>query len=143
MRHASTLQRCAVLLVSAVLVSLAGCAISTSKVYNPNKTVVFRDHIINVSNVKVFSTNTDAVISATESIPLNGIDKNKFNSLLQKYKQLHVRQTLKMDEQAVVYQEANVKSWSDYDKMNKQLQSAASSLTKFLADKKATQLKLK
>jgi len=132
----------AALLLSAVILGMGGCFHST-KVYTIDKTVVYRDQIFNVSNIKVFSADTQAVVSATETIPLKGMDKKQFNNLLQKHNPLMVRQSFQIDDKVMVYQAQNVTSWSAYEKMNKQFQSAGSRLTKFLADKKATQLKLK
>jgi hypothetical protein len=48
-----------------------------------------------------------------------------------------------MDQTELVYQTKSVKSWSDYQKISEQFQSAVKQITKFMADTSETQLKLK
>jgi hypothetical protein len=54
-----------------------------------------------------------------------------------------IRQSIMLDSDEMVYQAGTVSEWSDFDKMNKRFSSAQKDLTKFLGDKKKTQLKLK
>jgi len=131
----------AVTALCACMLSLAGCG--STKVYTADKTIVYKDSIYNVSNVKVFTTKVEAVISDTETVSLKNADKKKIQELLEQNDPLFVRQVVNLDDQELVYQARNVKSWSDYNKMNKQFSNATNNLTKFLADKKKTQLKLK
>lgn len=131
-----------VLLLSAGMLVQIGCVQST-RVYNTDKTIVYHDSIFNVSNVKVFSSRTDGVISSTQTIPLKNMDKKQFNELLKQHKTIFVRQVIMLDETEMVYQAKNVDSWSQFDKMARQFSKSATSVQKFLADKKATQLKLK
>jgi hypothetical protein len=123
------------------LMILAGCG--STKVYNSNKTIAFRDSVYNVTDVKVYSAKSEAVISDSETLSLRGVDKKRFNALLEQYGPLSVRQTVSLDEQVIVYQARKVNSWSDIRKMDKQFTSASDSLKKFLANPKKTQLTLK
>ena len=129
-----------VMLLSAIMLSLAGCG--STKVYTADKTIVYGDNIYNVSNVKVFSTKTEAVLSETETVNLKNADKKRVNELLDANDTMLVRQVISLDDQELVYQAKRIKSWSEFNSMNKQFSSANSKVTKFLADKKKTQLKL-
>jgi hypothetical protein len=121
--------------------SLTACG--STKVYTADKTVVYRDAIYNVSHVKVFKPTNEAVLADKSTVELRGMDKKGFNALLDKEKSVFVRQAFMLDQDELVYQATNVDSWNDFNKMNKRFNSASSDLTKFLADKKKTQLKLK
>jgi hypothetical protein len=140
-RSSTQLKWVAILLMSTIMLSLVGCG--STKVYTADKTIVHRDSIYNVSNVKVFSAKTEGVISETETINLKGADKKRINALLDANDTILVRQVINLDDQELVYQAKRIKSYSEFSKMNKQFSSANSTITKFLANKKKTQLKLK
>ena len=140
-RQASQFKWMAVMLMSAIMLSLAGCG--STKVYTADKTIVYGDNIYNVSNVKVFSSKTEAVLSETETVNLRNADKKRINELLAANNPMLVRQVISLDDQELVYQARRIKSWSEFNSMNKQFSSANSTVTKFLANKKKTQLKLK
>jgi hypothetical protein len=131
-----------ILLLGLVVLNLGGCFRSTN-VYSTDKTVVYNGSIYNVSNVKSFKAVVTAAVSPTDTRNVLGIDKKGFNAILDEKNPVLVRQVIMLDDQELVYQSANVKSWSEFNKMNKKFKSAGDSLTKFLANKKSTQLKLK
>jgi hypothetical protein len=125
---------------------LALCALSAcggTKVYTADKTVVYRDAIYNVSDVKVFRTFNQAVVAGQSAIDLKGMDKRRFNGLLDQHKTVLVRQGFNLDKQELVYRAQNVDSWSDFSRMNKQFESATKSMTGFIGSPKKNQLKLK
>jgi hypothetical protein len=124
-----------------IAASLVGCG--STKVYTADKTVVYKDSVYNVSNVKVFTVKNEAVLADKSTVDLKGMDKKGFNTLLDKEKSVFVSQGFMLDQDELVYQAGNVDSWSDLNKMNKRFSSAHNDLTKFLGDKKKTQLKLK
>jgi hypothetical protein len=124
-----------------IAASLVGCG--STKVYTADKTVVYKDSVYNVSNVKIFTVKNEAVLADKSTVDLKGMDKKGFNALLDKEKPVFVSQGFMLDQDELVYQASNVKSWSDLNKMNKRFSSAHKDLTKFLGDKKKTQLKLK
>ncbi len=124
-----------------IAASLVGCG--STKVYTADKTVVYKDSVYNVSNVKVFTVKNEAVLADKSAVSLKGMDKKGFTALLDKEKQVFVRQGFQLDSDELLYQAANVDSWSAYSKMTSRLESAQKNLTKFLGDKKKTQLKLK
>ncbi len=130
-----------VMLMSAAMLSLVGCG--STKVYTADKTIVYGDSIYNVSNVKVFSTKIEGVLSETETVDLKNADKNRINELLDAHDTMLVRLIITLDDQELVYRAKRIKSWSEFNSMNKKFSSANSTVTKFLANKKKTQLKLK
>jgi hypothetical protein len=123
------------------LVFLAGCG--STKVYNSNKTIAFRDNIYNVTDVEVYSSKVEAVLPNEEAIDLRGADKKRIRALLETHGKLFVRQTLSLDELVIVYQARTIDSWSDYRKMEKQFKNANEDLKDFLASPKKPQLTLK
>lgn len=133
----------AFMLVALVLIaaSLVGCG--STKVYTADKTMVYKDSVYNVSNVKVFTVKNEAVLADKSTVDLKGMDKKGFNALLDKEQSVFVSQGFMLDQDELVYQATNVDSWSDLNKMNNRFSSAHKDLTKFLGDKKKTQLKLK
>jgi len=136
--------RCVGRLAAALLVgvSMLGC-FSSTKVVTADKSISYNGSLYNASNVKVFTPRTDAVISSTETTSLNQVTKDQFNAILKQHNPLTVRQVIDMDQRELVYQTKSVKSWSDYQKMSDQFQSAVKQITKFMADADETQLKLK
>lgn len=137
----STVKWLTALTLFASLLAIAGCG--STKVINSQKTLAYRGSIYNVTNVLVFSSRTEAVISESETINLAGINKSDFTKSSETHNGLFVRQLLTLDQQEVIYQAKKIDSWSDYNKMNKQFTSAVQSLQKFLANPKQTQLALK
>jgi hypothetical protein len=131
------------MVLSLVLLAAMLTACGSTKVYTADKTVVYKGTVFNVSNVKMFSPKNEAVLADKSTVDLKSMDKKSFNALLDKEKPVFVRQGFMLDSDEMIYQATNVSSWSDLDKMNKRFVSAQNSLTKFLADKKKTQLKLK
>lgn len=123
-------------------VGLSGCG--STKVYTADKTVVYKDNVYNVSNVKIFSPSNEAVLADKSTVNLKGMEKKAFEKLLaDNSNSVFVRQSFMLDDDEMAYQAGTVAKWSDFDKMNKRFSSAQKDLTKFLADKKKTQLKLK
>ena len=126
----------------AVVATLVGCG--STKVYTADKTVVYKDNVYNVSQVKVFSPKNEAILADKSTVNLKGMEKKAFEKLLEDNENsVFVRQTFMLDSDELVYQATSVTKWNDLSKMNKRFSSAQSDLTKFLGDKKKTQLKLK
>jgi len=131
----------AVALILAACLTLTACG--STKVYTADKTLVYGGSIYNVSNVKVFSHKSDGDVGNGQVVDLKGMDKSKFNALLKEHPKIQVTQAFMLDDQELVYQKQQVDSWSQYNKMSRNFQDAGKDITKFLADKKKTQLKLK
>ena len=128
------------LLLSACILLVAGCG--STKVYNSQKTVVYRGSIYNVSNVMVYSSRTEGVVSEDETLDLDGMDKKAIQRILDEHPKIFVRQIITMDKQEIVYQARYVDSWSDFRKISKQFANANEDLQEFIGDPTESQLEL-
>ena len=131
----------ALIITIAFAVLLAGCG--STKVYTVQKSVVYKGALYNVSNVKVMALTIEARLDDGTVLDLSGADKKKFNDYVSKYGALPVRMAISMDGQDLVYSSGKIDKFSDFDKTRKKFNSAQTSIQKFMADKKKTQLKLK
>lgn len=129
------------LLLSVCILVVAGCG-STTKVYNSQKTVVYHGSIYNVSNVMVYSSRTEGVVSDDETLDLKGMDKKAIERILDEHPKIFVRQIITMDKQEIVYQARYVDSWSDFRKMSKRFAGANRDLQEFIGDPDEAQLEL-
>jgi hypothetical protein len=129
-----------ILLLAAGLLTLAGCG--SSPTINADKTLVVRDSVYNIADVKLYKSTTEAVIEGGDNIDLYGADKKRINALLDEYNSLFVRQTLVLDEMEIVYRAKSIDSWRDFNKMADNFKRANKDLRKFLADPKEMQLEL-
>lgn len=124
-----------------VVASLVGCG--GTKVYTADKTIVYRDIVYNVSNVRIFAPKSEAVLADGATVNLKDMDREGFEQLLaDNNSPVFVRQSFMLDSDEMVYQATTVTGWKDFNSMNKRFSKALKKLTKFLADKKKTQLKL-
>jgi len=130
----------AVLLV-ACMASLTGC-MSTTKVYNTQKTVTYRGDLYNVSNVQKIGSRVEGRTPEGEVINMKGMDKRDAGKLLDEHSSLVVSTVFDMDEQEMVYQRSEITKSSEFSKMVSNFEKAGSKLSKFMANKKSTQLKL-
>ena len=127
----------------ALIIALLVTSCGSTKVYTADKTLVYRDSIYNVSNTRVFSRKSEAVLPGNETINLATANKDSFEALVDEHGDIRVQQVFLFDDTEVIYQAMQVDSWKDYTRMEKSFDGAAKDLQKFLADKKKTQLKLK
>jgi hypothetical protein len=128
------------LLLSVCILVVAGCG--STKVYNAQKTVVYRGSIYNVSNVMVYSSRIEGVVSEDETLDLKGLDKKAIQRILAAHPSILVRQIITMDEQEILYQARLVNSWSDFRKISKQFERANRDLQEFIGDPAESQLEL-
>jgi hypothetical protein len=139
---ASPLRRgCLLLLAIAAMFVLFSCG--GTRVYTGDKTVIYRGSIYNVSDVRVYTTFNQAVLGDQKTLDLKGMDKRRFNELLEQHETLSVRQGFRLDESELLYQTGTVDSWADLSRMNKRFDSATKTMTRFIGDSKKTQLQLK
>ena len=136
MKKAAT---CAIVIVA--LMVTVGCG--STKVYNTNKTVIYRSNMYNVSNVTQYSSKLEAKTAEGEAVDLTNYDKTRFNAFVGEQGTVIVQSLILLDEKVVVYQSATPKKYSDFDRMRKNLGSAMDQIAKFMKDKKKTQLNLK
>jgi len=120
---------------------LAGCG--STKVYTVQKSVTYNGALYNVSNVKVMSSTVEARLKDGTVLDLKNADKKSFTAHVGQYGALPVRMTILMDDQHLVYAANSFDSYSAFDKKRKSFVNAQKDISKFMADKKKTQLKLK
>ncbi len=138
---AATIRRAAVIFLLAAIVVLPGCG--STKVYTADKTLVYGNNLYNLSNVQRLGSRVEGTLPNGDKVDLERMDKKEINNLLDEHSSLAVTTYVEMDDKEMVYQNSRVKSYSDYSKMAKNQQSAMDKISKFMANKKSTQLKLK
>ncbi len=128
-----------VVLISAMLLTACG----STKVYENSKTLVVRGTIYNVTDTKVFTSKTTAILADKSQMDVRDYERKEFEMLLeQNGGSVFVRQTIDMDDQEVVYRAKPIDSWSDFRRMKSKFEDATGDLQKFLAKPKETQLEL-
>jgi hypothetical protein len=120
---------------------LVGCG--STKVYNNDKTIVYRDSIYNVSTVKQIGSKTTGKLSDDSTISLKGANKKKVQSLIKENGAVYVRMSFMLDDQEMLYRAKSVDNYSDYSRMQKDFEKANKQITSLLGDKKKMQLKLR
>ena len=133
----------ALVLIASIVTILLLTSCGSTKVYNNDKTIVYRDSIYNVSKVRQINTTTTGKLSDDSSIDLKGADKKKIQSLIKENDSVYVRMAFQLDDQELLYRAKSVDSWSDYSRMQKDFEKAGKQITSLLGDKKKMQLKLK
>ena len=123
------------------LLLVAGCG--STKVYENSKTLVVRGTIYNVTDVKMYSSKTEAKLADDSVIDVLDYEKKDFNNLLeQNGGSVFISQTIDMDEVEVTYRAKPIDSWSDFRRMRSNFADANKDLQKFLSKPNETQLNL-
>jgi len=123
------------------LLLLAGCG--GTKVYNVNKTVVYRDSMYNVSDVKQIRSNISGKLSDENTVNLYGADRKQIEAYLKENGSVYVRMSFDLDGEEMLYRATTVEKWSEYSRMQKDFEKAGKQIASLLAAKKTTQLKLR
>ena len=121
---------------------LAGC-ISSSKVYNNDKNVVYRGTMYNMANVKQIKSAITGKTGSDQEINLTNADRKTVEALLDKESSVYVKMAFQFDDQEMLYRAGDVEKWSQYSKMKKSFESAGKEISSLMANKKKIQLKLK
>jgi uncharacterized protein YcfL len=121
---------------------LAGC-ISSAKVYNNDKTVVYNGAIYNLGNVKQVKPTISGKLSDTNTVDLRAADKKQIEAYLKEYGSIYVRMAYQFDDQEMLYRASEVKKWSEYSKMKSSFDNAGKQINSLMANKKKLQVKLK
>ena len=121
---------------------LAGC-ISSSKVYNNDKNIVYRGTMYNMANVKQIKSVITGKTESGEEINLTNADRKAVEALLDKESSVFVRMAFQFDDQEMAYRASDVEKWSQYSKMKKSFEKAGKDISSLMANKKKIQLKLK
>ena len=135
--------RTLVLVASVIsMLLLAGC-ISSSKVYNNDKNVVYRGTMYNLANVKQTRSVITGTLDDDKEVNLTSADRKQVEAYLDQNSSMFVKMAFEFDDQELPYRANKVTKWSEYSKMKKSFESAGKQISKLMADKKKIQLKLK
>ena len=129
-------------LTASVLTILLLTACGSTKVYNNDKTVVYRDAVYNISKVKQITSKTTGKLADESSVNLAGADRKKIEAYLEQGP-MYVRMAFGLDDQEMLYRASSVAKWSEYNSMLKSFESAKKQITSLMGNKKKMQLKLK
>jgi hypothetical protein len=139
----SRLARTLVLVVSVLsMLLLAGC-ISSSKVYNNDKNVVYRGTMYNLANVKQTRSVITGKLKDDTEVQLTNADRKQVEAYLDENSPMFVKMAFEFDDQELVYRASSISKWSEYSKMKSSFESAGKKISKLMANKKQIQLKLK
>jgi len=130
-----------VLLMAFLMLVMAGC-ISSSRSYTADKNIVYNGSIYNMSNVKAITANVTGELPNGDVKNMKGMDKKAVQALLGESSPVMVTTALDLDGQEMVYERRSISKYSDFSKMMSRFESAGKKVTKFMANKKSTQLKL-
>jgi len=129
-------------LVASIMTILLITACGSTKVYNNDKTVVYRDAVYNISKVKQINPKISGKLADDTSVNLAGADRKQIEAYL-KQGPMYVRMAFGLDEQEMLYRASSVSKWSEYNNMLKSFQGANKQITSLMGNKKKMQLKLK
>ncbi len=120
---------------------LIGCG--GTKVYNVDKTIIYRDSLYNMSTVRQVSGREEAKLENGDVVQLRNKDKKELEKFFKENPDTMVTMIVDLDDQEMIYLRMQVKNYSEYSRLKKRFESALKDITQFMGDKKATQLKLK
>jgi hypothetical protein len=131
------------ILTASIMTVLLLTACGSTKVYNNDKTIVYRDTIYNVSTVKQIRSKTTGKLSDDSIVNLKGANKKKVQGLIKENGSIYVRMSFDLDEQEMLYRAKSVENWGDFNRMQNDFDKARKQITSLLGDKKKMQLKLR
>ena len=128
-------------IIAVLILALAGC-FSSTKVYQTDKTITYKSTLYNMANVQKIDARIMGELPNGDEKDMKGMDKKAVEALLKADSPITVTTAFKMDSQEMVYERRSVKKYSEFSKMVKNFESAGKKISKFMANKKQTQLKL-
>jgi hypothetical protein len=134
-------KRLSVFFLAVCILSLAGCG--STKVYTTQKSVTYKGDLYNVSNIQKIGTRVEGLTPDGSVINMKGMDKKAAQAQLDEHSPLVVSTVFEMDSQEMIYQRKSITKSSEFSTMMKNFEGAANKISKFMANKKSTQLKLK
>jgi hypothetical protein len=140
-RFAFLSNRTSVVLLAFCMALIAGCG--GTKVYTVDKTITYRDAMYNMSNVQKISGREEAKLADGTVVNLRNKDKKEVEKFFKENDEVLVSMIVDMDQQEMVYLRMNVEKYSDYKRLKSRFDKALKDISKFMADKKDTQLNLK
>ena len=129
-------------LVASIITILLITACGSTKVYNNDKTVVYRDAVYNISKVKQINPKISGKLADDTSVNLAGAERKQIEAYL-KQGPMYVRMAFGLDEQEMLYRASSITKWSEYSSMLKSFNNANKQITSLMGNKKKMQLKLK
>ncbi|MEE4217297.1 MAG: hypothetical protein V2I48_06795 [Xanthomonadales bacterium] len=114
-----------------------------TKVYNVDKTITYRDSLYNMATVRQVSGREEARLENGDVVQLRNKDKKELERFFKENPGTMVSMIVDLDDQEMVYLRMQVKNYSEYSRLKKRFDNALEDITKFMGDKKETQLKLK
>lgn len=133
-------QRLGAVLLAICMVALIGCG--GTKVYTADKTITYRDSIYNMANVQKITAREEAILDGGETVNLRNKEKKELQKFFDQHDEVMISMYVDMDQQDLVYLRMNVESYSEYSRMKSRFDRALKDITKFMGDKKKTQLNL-
>lgn len=124
------------------LVLLTGC-ISSSRVYNNDKTIVYNGTMYNMANVKQINSIITGTLAGDKEVNLKNANRKQVEAYLDQNSPMFVKMAFEFDDREMVYRANSVKKWSEYSKMKKSFEDAGNKISKLMSNKKQLQLKLK
>ena len=134
-------KRLSVFLLAVCILSLMACG-STTKVYNTDKTILYKGDLYNMRNVQRISPQVNGKLPNGDVKDMKGMDKKAIQALLDESSPIMVSMIVEMDSQEMVYVRKSVSKYSEFSNMTKSFEGAMNKINKFMANKKSTQLKL-
>jgi len=131
----------AVFLLALSVVSMAACG--STKVYTAQKTIVYRGDIYNLGNIQKVGSRVEGTLTGGDVVNMRSLDKKGVEALLKENSSLTVSAIVELDDKDMVYRRSPVTKYSQYSSMMKSFDRALNDISKFMADKKKTQLTLK
>jgi hypothetical protein len=128
--------------VASIMTILLVTACGSTKVYNNDKTFVYRYAVYNISKVKQINSKISGKLADDTSVNLAGVERKQIEAYL-KQGPMYVRMAFGLDEQEMLYRASSVSKWSEYSSMLKSFNNASKQITSLMGDKKKMQLKLK
>lgn len=113
-----------------------------TKVYNVDKTITYRDSLYNMSTVRQVSGREEAKPQNGDMVQIRNKDKKELEKFFKENPDTMVTMIVDLDDQEMIYLRMQVKNYSEYSRLKKRFDNALKDITKFMGDKKATQLKL-
>ena len=133
-------KRIGVVLLAVAMLALIGCG--STKVYTADKTITYRDSIYNMSNVNQITAREEAILDGGETVNLRNKEKKELQKFFDEHDEVMVSMYLDLDDRDLVYLRMKVESYSEYSRMKSRFDKANKDVTKFMGDKKKTQLNL-
>ena len=102
-------KRLAVCLLAVCILSLMGCG-STTKVYNTDKTILYKGDLYNMRNVQRISPQVNGKLPNGDVKDMKGMDKKAIQALLDESSPIMVSMIVEMDSKEMVYERKSVRN---------------------------------